>query len=88
MAVIKPGRSRHGPARFGQDPGLEGQGPHCGADFILSHRDNVVDMGLDVRPGQRADLAHSQPIRDGLGGLLRRNRDDPAGPQAGLGISG
>ena len=74
LAGIAVQRGRHGgrAARLGDQPGLPGEPSYGVEHLVLGDRDDVVDVRLQVREGQLADLLDAQRVGSRARGLRGR----------------
>src|SRR6185312_10228751 len=78
--TVERGRDGGRAARFGDQPGLPGEAADGVEHLVLGHRDDVVDVRLDVREGQLADLLDAERVGPRARGL--RGRPGHAGARA------
>src|SRR6266700_5979710 len=88
LTVKEKGRYSHGAARFGSKFGIDGEPPHCFANFLFAHGDNVIDKALNVGKSDIAQTLRAQAVSEGAGHLLRGPVDDVPSTQASLRVGG
>src|SRR5579872_3632443 len=75
-----------GAAWFGDRVWIDAQIFHGLANFVFGDRNNVVDVSADVLEVDRADALGTESVRECAGDLFRRELNDFALTQAGLGV--
>ena len=65
-------REGHRPARFGHQVRPEDQPPDRLFNLVLANRDNVINVVLDVRESDVAQVLRPQTVGDSLPDLFRR----------------